>query len=105
MPSRSTLVCILMVAIAATMLPCPEVVFGGESKQCPIDQPVKDSEEKEESSGKAELEDSDDFETVAMVSDGVEWATRTWVLHDLTTHVICQIFQHGLDHSRAPPAI
>lgn len=100
--TRSTLAYLLLVALAATALPEPVWCCGAETDK---QQPVKESEEQEEASGKSEIEDGDDLEAFVIVASGVGWRSRCWTLQNLDTCLSCRIFQHGLEHCRAPPAL
>ena len=105
MLARSLLNALLLMAMLATAF--PDAAWSGKSERRPIDQPAKESEEKEkeESAGKSELEGGDDFETFPAGAFHLGWSTRTSALNDLEFKGTRHLLQRGPDHCRAPPAL
>lgn len=94
----------LLIAIAATASSWrPGCSASEDASQQPAP-PTKESEEQEEAFGEFEIEDGDEFETFATISNGFGWSSRVWLLHNIEIEAAPRLCLHNSGHCRAPPA-
>ncbi len=99
---------LLLTALTLGALPYPSFCSAGSNDpddRAPVDQPMKESEESEESRGETEVETTDVLCSAAICQqfDSINCHPSSAI--DLEVCALTNGVAHGSDHSRAPPAI